>query len=78
MISKEIIERDFTEKTKLVYRLKKDLTDVKENYRKSQEETNYFLKKLQEYITEKKTQYGSLSISQLMKRIEEFCSENLT
>ena len=78
LISKEIIERDFTEKTKLVYRLKKDLTDVKENYRKSQDETNYFLKKLQEYITNKKTQYGSLSISQLMKRIEEFCSENLT
>ena len=78
LISKEIIERDFTEKTKLVYRLKKDLTDVKENYRKSQDETNYFFKKLQEYITNKKTQYGSLSISQLMKRIEEFCSENLT
>lgn len=78
LVSKEIIERDFTEKTKLVYKLKKDLTDVKDNYRKSQEETNYFLKKLQEYITDKKTQYGTLSISQLMKRIEEFCSENLT
>ena len=77
LASKEIIERDFTEKTKLVYRLKKDLTDVKNNYRKSQDETNYFLKQLQEYITDKKTQYGTLSISQLMKRIEKFCSENL-
>lgn len=72
-----IIERNLKEKTKLIYSLKKDLSEVKDSYRKSQDETNVFLIELQKFIENRRTQYGRLTLPQLMKRVEVFCSENI-
>lgn len=72
-----ILIRNPEEKTSLTYSLVADLSSIKEEYIKSQDETTFFLEEFKKFLSEKQSQYANVKISSLMKRFEDFCSENV-
>lgn len=83
LIEKELLKLVYEgkidyDKKQEIYSVKIDLSDVKEKYRKSQDETTYFLKSLKDFITEKNSVYAKIITAEnVMQYFEEYCMDNL-
>lgn len=72
-----IIQNNFRKEIESEYTLVEDLSEIKNSFRSSQDETNHFLAEFRKFLHSKNSEYGDLKLSSLLKRIESFCNENM-
>lgn len=65
------------EKEKEIYTVTADLSGIKADYRKALDETTYFLRSLQAFITERSDEFSNISVTKVMNYFEEYCMSNL-